>query len=108
MHVGECPCPSACLSVCPLVGNFKASVRLENAVMYILSRQRKSKKALGMCLKPLRSRVMPRNMSDKANKSSDIMSDIRLLARTKRGRGLPPYAPIATNCNHTMKVLQVC
>ena len=36
-----------------------------------------------------------------------IMSDIRLLARTKRGRGLRPYATISTNCNHTKKVLQV-
>ena len=59
---------SVCLCVCVSVKShltYGASVRPENAVTY--SAGSEGQKFVGICLKRLRSRVMPRNMSEKAN-----------------------------------------
>ena len=60
-------CLSVCLSVCPLVGNslFKRVFVLKTLSQ--TQRATKVKKFVGICLKRLRSRVMPRNLSEKAN-----------------------------------------
>ena len=60
-------CVSVCLSVCPL-SHISPTERL--FVLKTLSRTQRAtkiKKVVGICLKRLRSRVMPRNMSEKAN-----------------------------------------
>ena len=57
-------CVCVCLSVKSHL-TYGASVRPENAVTY--SAGKKVKKFVGICLKRLCSRVMPRNMSEKAN-----------------------------------------
>ena len=60
-------CLSVCLSVCPL-GHISPTERL--FVLKTLSRTQRAtkvKKFVGICLKRLHSRVMPRNMSEKAN-----------------------------------------
>ena len=58
---------SVCLSVC-LLSHISCTERL--FVLKTLSRTQRAtkvKKFVGICLKLLRSRVMPRNMSEKAN-----------------------------------------
>ena len=60
-------CLCVCVSVC-LLSHISPTERL--FVLKTLSRTQqvtKVKKFVGICLKPLRSRVMPRNMSEKAN-----------------------------------------
>ena len=57
-------CVSVCLSVKSHL-TYGASVRSENAVTYSASNE--GQKFVGICLKQLLSRVMPRNMSEKAN-----------------------------------------
>ena len=54
-------CVSVCLSVKSHL-TYGASVRPENAVTYSVGNEGQK-----ICLKRLRSRVMPRNMSEKAN-----------------------------------------
>ena len=59
---------SVCLSVCLSVKSHLtngASVRSENVVTH--SAGNEGQKFVGICLKPLRSRVIPRNISEKAN-----------------------------------------
>ena len=63
----SCQCPSVCLSVCPLVGN---SLLKRVFVLKMLAHNQRATKVktfVGICLKRLRSRVMPRKMSEKAN-----------------------------------------
>ena len=65
--VGLCVRPSVRPSVRPLIGN---SLLERLLVLKTLSRTQwatKVKKFVGICLKPLRSRVMPRNKSEEAN-----------------------------------------
>ena len=60
-------CLSVCLSVCPLVGN---SLLKRVFVLKMLAHNQRATKVkifVGICLKRLRSRVIPRNMSEKAN-----------------------------------------
>ena len=62
-----CVCVSVCLCVC-LLSHISPTERL--FVLKTLSRTQRAtkvKKFVGICLKRLRSRVMPRNMSEKAN-----------------------------------------
>ena len=62
-----CVCVSVCLCVC-LLSHISPTERL--FVLKPLSRTQRAtkvKKFVGICLKRLRSRVMPRNMSEKAN-----------------------------------------
>ena len=51
-------------------------------------RATKVKKFVGICLKPLRSRVMPRNMSDKANNAN--YSDLRTVSFLRLTRSKAP------------------
>ena len=67
MHAQEGYCSCPCLSVCQVAGN---SLLKHLFVLKMLSHTQwatKVKTFVGICLKPLRSRVMPRNRSEKAN-----------------------------------------
>ena len=64
LYLGLCVCVSVCLSVKSHL-TYGASVRPENVVMY--SAGKEGQKFVGICLKRLHSRVMPQNMSEKAN-----------------------------------------
>ena len=71
-----------CLSVSLSVKShltYEASVRPENATY---SAGNEGKYLVGICLKRLRSRVMPRNMSEKANMPIFRLTDVSFLRLT--------------------------
>ena len=88
-----CVCLSVCLSVKSHL-TYGASVRPENAVTY--SAGNAGQKIVGICLKRLRSRVMPRKMSEKANMLiiPTYRCQLSLLDTQRRTRG---YLTIVNN-----------
>ena len=87
-----CLCVCVCVCVCLSVKshlNYGASVRPENAITY--SAGNEGQKFVGICLKRLRSRVIPRNMSAKANMLIIRLTRCQLssLDTQRRARGYP-------------------
>ena len=71
-HAPEGYCSFLCLSVCLLVGN---SLLKRLFVLKTLSHTQQAKKVktfVGICLKPLHLRVMPRNRSERANNYANV------------------------------------
>ena len=86
-----CVCLSVCLSVC-LLSHISPTERL--FVLKMLSRTQRATKVkifVGICLKRLRSRVMPRNMSEKANMLiiPTYRCQLSPLDTQRRARGYP-------------------
>ena len=86
-----CVCVSVCLCVC-LLSHISHTERL--FVLKTLSRTQRAtkvKKFVGICLKRLRSRVMPRNMSEKANMLiiPTYRCQLSPLDTQRRARGYP-------------------
>ena len=84
-------CVSVCLCVC-LLSHISPTERL--FVLKTLSRTQRAtkvKKFVGICLKQLRSRVMPRNMSEKANMLiiPTYRCQLSPLDTQRRARGYP-------------------
>ena len=89
--MGLSVCLCVCLSVC-LLSHISPTERL--FILKMLSRTQRAtkvKKFVGICLKRLRSRVMPRNMSEKANMLiiPTYRCQLSPLDTQRRARGYP-------------------
>ena len=90
-RVRVCLCVGVCVSVC-LLSHISPTERL--FVLKTLSRTQRATKVkifVGICLKRLRSRVMPRNMSEKANMLiiPTYRCQLSPLDTQRRARGYP-------------------
>ena len=99
-----CLCVCVCVCVC-LLSHISPTERL--FVLKTLPRTQRAtkvKKFVGICLKRLRSRVMPRNMSEKANMLiiPTYRCQLSPLDTQRRARGYPTIVNNIQSCPKTM------